>query len=103
RRSWPDGRGRRPLARDRLTMSRGALTTLPNLCNKTIHMRMIAAPPTDPVEALGWVRNALDTGLLIIDGHYYKRCQERRISPRAYRRVIHTARSCIVYAPKNGP
>ncbi len=66
-------------------------------------MAKTITPPTDPAEVLGWVKDALANGRHIIDEHYYKRCQQRRISPRAWRRVIQTASSCAPYVPEAGP
>ena len=61
------------------------------------------APPPSPAEALGWARDAIASGLYVVDEHYFKRCRQRRISPRAWRRVIETASSCEPYAPEHGP
>lgn len=61
------------------------------------------SPPTNPADAVGWVRDAVANGQHIVDEHYYKRCHQRRISPRAWRRVVETVISCASYSPENGP
>lgn len=59
--------------------------------------------PTSPADALGWAKAAAANGRYIVDDHYFKRCQQRRISPRAWRQVLATAKQCLPYVPDRGP
>lgn len=59
--------------------------------------------PTTPADALGWAKMAAAKGRYIIDEHYFKRCRQRRISPRAWRKVLDTAKQCSPYVPDRGP
>ena len=61
------------------------------------------APPTEPADAIEWVKDAAAHGRHILDEHFYKRCRQRRISPLAWRRVLQTVKSCTAYVPENGP
>jgi hypothetical protein len=59
--------------------------------------------PATPAEAIGWVNEAVSNGRYIIDGHYFKRCEQRRFSAQVWRSILRTRISCAPYIPDKGP
>jgi hypothetical protein len=60
-------------------------------------------PPTDPADVVGWVNDAVQNGRHLIDGHYYKRCDQRGLPVQVWKRVLRTMASCASYTPERGP
>jgi hypothetical protein len=53
--------------------------------------------PTNAVDALVWIQEAIMAGRYIVDAHFGKRSRTRRFSVNDAKKIIATATSCAEY------
>ena len=53
--------------------------------------------PTDAVDALAWIKDAVAAGRYIPDPHFYRRCDERGFTIFDAKRIVATATKCEPY------